>query len=175
MRGRLSPRPLALAVVLRCDGWDHFRPGHAAQRRWLGGPGRLRALCTRGPHPEDSVPAASWPWALGRPLGREETRLQGLRASGLLAASELAPCLPRAQRGQCGQETTGAMSRTYRIVYADIVSERTAALNIAPFDKYSVNTLSRGYTHSSVLAWRIPGTEEPGGRPSMGSHRVGRD
>ena len=28
-------------------------------------------------------------------------------------------------------------------------------------------------THSSVLAWRIPGTEEPGRRPSMGSHRVG--
>ena len=30
-------------------------------------------------------------------------------------------------------------------------------------------------THSSVLAWRIPGTEEAGGLPSMGSHRVGHD
>ena len=30
-------------------------------------------------------------------------------------------------------------------------------------------------THSSVLAWRIPGTLEPGGLPSMGSHRVGHD
>ena len=30
-------------------------------------------------------------------------------------------------------------------------------------------------THSSVFAWRIPGTGEPGGRPSMGSHRVGHD
>ena len=29
--------------------------------------------------------------------------------------------------------------------------------------------------HSSILAWRIPGTEEPGGLPSMGSHRVGHD
>ena len=29
--------------------------------------------------------------------------------------------------------------------------------------------------HSSVLAWRIPGTEEPGGLPSMGSHRVRHD
>ena len=29
-------------------------------------------------------------------------------------------------------------------------------------------------THSSVLAWRIPGTGEPGGLPSMGSHRVGQ-
>ena len=30
-------------------------------------------------------------------------------------------------------------------------------------------------THSSILAWRIPGTEEPSGLPSMGSHRVGHD
>ena len=30
-------------------------------------------------------------------------------------------------------------------------------------------------THSSVLAWRIPATEEPGGLPSMGSHRVGHE
>ena len=30
-------------------------------------------------------------------------------------------------------------------------------------------------THSSVLAWRIPGTAEPGGLPSMGMHRVGHD
>ena len=30
-------------------------------------------------------------------------------------------------------------------------------------------------THPSVLAWRIPGTEEPGGLLSMGSHRVGHN
>ena len=30
-------------------------------------------------------------------------------------------------------------------------------------------------THSSVLTWRIPGPGEPGGLPSMGSHRVGHD
>ena len=30
-------------------------------------------------------------------------------------------------------------------------------------------------THSSVLAWRIPGTAEPGGLPSMGSRRVRHD
>ena len=30
-------------------------------------------------------------------------------------------------------------------------------------------------THSSVLAWRIPWMAEPGGLPSMGSHRVGHD
>ena len=30
-------------------------------------------------------------------------------------------------------------------------------------------------THSSVLAWRVPGTGDHGGLPSMGSHRVGQD
>ena len=30
-------------------------------------------------------------------------------------------------------------------------------------------------THSSIRAWRIPGTGEPGGLPSMGLHRVGHD
>ena len=30
-------------------------------------------------------------------------------------------------------------------------------------------------THSSIVAWRIPGMEEPGGLPSMGLHRVGHD
>ena len=30
-------------------------------------------------------------------------------------------------------------------------------------------------THSNVLAWRIPGTGEPGALPSMGSHRIGHD
>ena len=30
-------------------------------------------------------------------------------------------------------------------------------------------------THSNILAWKIPGMGEPGGLPSMGSHRVGHD
>ena len=45
-------------------------------------------------------------------------------------------------------------------------------------DKNSVGVLLRCLamaTHSSVLAWRTPGTEEPGGLPSMGSHRVRHD
>ena len=37
--------------------------------------------------------------------------------------------------------------------------------------KYQINMV----THSSTLAWRIPGTGEPGGLPSMGSHRVGHN
>ena len=41
---------------------------------------------------------------------------------------------------------------------------------------FHVNALGKEMaTHSSVLAWRIPGMGEPGGLPSMGSHRVGHD
>ena len=40
----------------------------------------------------------------------------------------------------------------------------------------SGKSLEKGMaTHSSVLAWRVPGTGEPGGLPSMGSHRVRHD
>ena len=41
---------------------------------------------------------------------------------------------------------------------------------------FSFHALEKGMAaHSSILAWRIPGTTEPGGLPSMGSHRVGHD
>ena len=41
---------------------------------------------------------------------------------------------------------------------------------------FSFHTLEKEMaTHSSVLAWRIPGTGEPVGLPSMGSHRVRHD
>ena len=35
--------------------------------------------------------------------------------------------------------------------------------------------LEKGMTHSNILAWRIPGTEEPGGLQSLGSQRVRHD
>ena len=43
------------------------------------------------------------------------------------------------------------------------------------FTFYSHTLEKEMATHSSVLAWRIPGTEEPGGLLSMGLHRVGHD
>ena len=41
--------------------------------------------------------------------------------------------------------------------------------------KRFINMEKEMATHSSILAWRIPGTEEPSGLPSMGLHRVGHD
>ena len=40
---------------------------------------------------------------------------------------------------------------------------------------FHFHALKEMATHSSVLAWRIPGTAEPGELPSLGSHRVGHD
>ena len=41
---------------------------------------------------------------------------------------------------------------------------------------FSLSCIGEGNGNpSSVLAWRLPGTGEPGGLPSMGSHRVGHD
>ena len=48
-------------------------------------------------------------------------------------------------------------------------------LTLSPI-AFHLHALEKGMaTHSSVLAWRIPGTGEPGGLLSVGSHRVGRD
>ena len=40
---------------------------------------------------------------------------------------------------------------------------------------FHFDALKEMATHSRILAWRIPGTGEPGGLPSLGSHRVGHD
>ena len=63
--------------------------------------------------------------------------------------------------------------RTIRISWAAARSQMTPQLSrLVPMAGLGM----RGsLQHSSVLAWRIPGTGEPGGLPSMGSHRVGHD
>ena len=61
--------------------------------------------------------------------------------------------------------------RHYTMIKGSIQEEDMTIINI-----YAPNILEKEMaTHSSVLAWRTPGTGEPGGLPSMGSHRVGHD
>ena len=55
------------------------------------------------------------------------------------------------------------------------VAEGRAQLNDLPFTFHFHALKKEMATHSSVLNWRIPGTGEAGGLPSMGSHRVGHD
>ena len=55
------------------------------------------------------------------------------------------------------------------------VTESQTCLSDFPFTFHFHALEKEMATHSSVLAWRIPGREEPGGLPSMGSHRVRHD
>ena len=55
------------------------------------------------------------------------------------------------------------------------VAQSQTQLNDFPFTFHFHALEGEMATHSSVLAWRIPGTEEPGGLPPMGLHRVGQD
>ena len=55
------------------------------------------------------------------------------------------------------------------------VSEGRTRLSDFPFTFHFHALEKEMATHSSVLAWRIPGTGEPGGLLSMGSHRVGHN
>ena len=55
------------------------------------------------------------------------------------------------------------------------VAEGQTQLSNFPFTFHFHALEKEMATHFSVLAWRIPGTEEPGGLPSMGSHRVRHD
>ena len=55
------------------------------------------------------------------------------------------------------------------------VAKSPARLSNFPFTFHFPALEKEMATHSSVLAWRIPGMGEPGGLPSMGSHKVGHD
>ena len=55
------------------------------------------------------------------------------------------------------------------------VSKSRTQLSDFPFTFHFHALEKEMATHSSLLAWRSPGTGEPGGLPSMGSHRVGHD
>ena len=55
------------------------------------------------------------------------------------------------------------------------VAESRIRLSNLPFTFHFHALEKEMATHSGVLAWRVPGTGEPGGLPSMGSHRVGHD
>ena len=59
--------------------------------------------------------------------------------------------------------------------YSHGVAESRTRLSDFPFIFLFPALEKEMETHSSVLAWRIPGTGEPGGLPSVGSHRVRHD
>ena len=82
--------------------------------------------------------------------------------------------------GRTESGTTEAMQQQQRYYVASLVAQTVK--NLPAMQETQVQSpsqedpLEKGMvTHSSILAWSIPGTEEPGGLPSMESHRVGLD
>ena len=77
-------------------------------------------------------------------------------------------------RGEAGTSDFLSVSDSDRRVPAELGQESQASSCVEEWN--STYALEKEMaTHSSVLAWRIPGTGEPGGLPSMGSHRVGHN
>ena len=68
-----------------------------------------------------------------------------------------------------------AMDREVWLAAVHGVTEGRTQLSDFTFTFHSHALEKEMATHSSILTWRIPGTGEPGGLPSMGSHRVGHD
>ena len=62
----------------------------------------------------------------------------------------------------------------FRLAVHGVVRSRTQ-LSVFPFTFHFHAVEKEMATHFSVLVWRIPGTGEPGGLPSVGSHRVRHD
>ena len=91
----------------------------------------------------------------------------------LLAPSQWAGCLhirllPPVQSAAAD----GSHDRLSNMLFNGVTKSRTLTERL----HFHFHALEKEMaTHSSVLAWRIPGTVEPGGLPSVGSHRVGHD
>ena len=75
---------------------------------------------------------------------------------------------------QCSCPENPMDGKAWKAAVHGVVEGRTQ-LSDFPFT-FHFHTLEKEMeTHSSVTAWGIPGTGDPGGLPSMGSHRVGHD
>ena len=147
-------------------GWERLRDLRAAamrrQRGLRGQPGRVGGDHA-GCHDHGRV---------GRPA-------RPVRSAALLQAEshvQLASLLPQRRQWHPLQCSCLACK----------IHERRSLVGCSPWGCQESDTTERLHflfhalekemaTHSSVLAWRTPGTAEPGGLPSMGSHRVGHD
>ena len=98
------------------------------------------------------------------------------RPAAVHTASSGGLCVTQSGTAQGSQAYTGSVSRPRSLVgcspWGRSESDTTELLHF----HLSLSCIAEGNgKHSSVLAWRTPGTGEPGGLPSMGSHRVGHD
>ena len=161
---------------------------------------RIHRGCTRGPHPE---PPSHLPPHTLLGIHTEETRIERDTCTPMfitalfiisLAVFNLLANPPLSLKSEldyfhfikhCFREGNGTtlqysclenpMDRGAWMSAVHGVAEGRTQLSDFTFTFHFHALEKEMATHSSVLAWRIPGMEEPGGLPSMGSHRVGHD
>ena len=96
------------------------------------------------------------------------------RLVGLLCSLEMEILLRSWQELLCNLPGKSHGRRSLEAAVHGVAKSRTRLSNFT-FTSHFHSLEKEMATHSSVLAWRIPGMGEPGGLPSMGSHRVGHD
>ena len=142
--------------------------------------GRWRPAPCPWPHPAPSSDALD----LGRQrlrapepaLGVTSAVCRLLRASRGLCTRRAPPQLWKPSPEPSSQGTRGSETPEPLPLLLPLLTE-PPRLSLSQHIPWVLSCLTLGVkstwaTHSSVLAWRIPGTGEPGGLPSMGSHRV---
>ena len=87
----------------------------------------------------------------------------------------MAECYITTEKGMATHSSTLAWKIPWTEAAVHGVSKSWTRLSNFPFTFHFHALEKEMATHSRVPAWRIPGTVEPGGLPSMGSHRVGHD
>ena len=115
----------------------------------LGRPSLLRRSCPASLRPFPASPARDW-----APLGSRPAFPPAPHSAG--------------NPGQVDSQVKGFVVTSGRAFLAEGRENPSLLHSGKPGEKETA-------THSTILAWRIPGTEGPGGLPSMGSHRVGHD
>ena len=75
----------------------------------------------------------------------------------------------------CCFVSLGRFIPKYFILFVVMVNEIVSLISLSVFSLLVYRNGEGNGTPLQCLAWRIPGTGEPGGPPSMGSHRVGHD
>ena len=117
------------------------------------------------------IPGMGEPGGLSSLGSQSRTRLKRLSSSNLILYALLNP-LPTPLQYSCLENPMDGGA--WRAAVHGVTEGRTRLSDFTltfPFHALEKEMA----THSSVLAWRIPGMGEPGGLLSMGSHRVGHD
>ena len=169
-RGK-EERELGVTFRVRVKGWPSVTSASFSWSKQVTGSARVKG--------KEVDPTPSWAINLWPSLTSRENHHSGQGVSLLFWALTLdAPGCPG------GISDKGVFWHPTPVLLPRKSHGRRSLVDCSPWGREESDTTERLHfhalekqmaTHSSVLVWRIPGKGEPGGLPSMGSHRVGHD